>query len=122
MNQTLVSFEPIQISGPFGSMTVNGFRYRELAVHGTLSDQSYWTISHLPTGLSFGFRWARAEPAIDAMLVLCKLRPNWLCAARDIERTPGIFELLTQHGGQRYSTAPRVASAPGDLNGYKSLR
>ena len=120
--QTLVSFEPIQISGPFGPMTIQGFRYRELAVHGTLSDREFWTISHLPTGLSFGFRWTEARLAIGAMLALAELRSNWRCHAQDIERTVGVYEILIAHGGRRYGTTPRVATAPGDLNGYKSLR
>jgi len=113
----MLTAETIEILGPLGSMKVEAFRLRELAVHRTLSDKAWWTITHLPTGLSFGFRWRGNVAAISAMEALAGLRPSWKCTAIDVEETPGIYEVLTKAGGQRYQISPKSVNEP-RLNGY----
>jgi len=114
----MISAELIEILGPFGAHQVQGFRLRELAVHPTLSDSKWWTITHLPTGLSFGFRWPSAFGAVSAMEDVAQRRASWRCSAEDVELTPGIAETLIKAGGQRYNIAPRSTMAQKKLNGY----
>ena len=117
---SLVSYESIEIAGPFGPMRVKGYRYRELAVHHTLAERQYWAISHLPSGLSFGFRWLLVDRAISAMIELYALRASWKCTPQDVEATPGIYELLTKHRGRRYKLSQRGNAQKG-MNGYPGL-
>ncbi len=114
----MILAEPIQILGPFGPHTTQGYRLKELAVHPTLSDRAWWTITHLPTGLSFGFRWRGNVQAVEAMTKLFERRHSWKCSAEDIELTPGLAEVLIKAGGQRYRTMPRATMKQPGLNGY----
>lgn len=114
---SLVSYEPIEIAGPFGPMKTQGYRLRELAAHHTLSDKTYWTVSHLPSGLSFGFRFQFLYQALNAMRALLLLRASWRCTPQDVEATPGVYETLVAHKGQRYQLSTRGNVQKG-MNGY----
>lgn len=73
------SWERVQVVLGNGPRTVMGWRCGDLAANEHPAAPDRWTITHLPTGLSFSSLglFANAETAIQAMLEVSPLRNDW---------------------------------------------
>lgn len=118
---TLIITETIELNAPLRPK-IEAHRLGALAVHRTLADDKRWTITHLPTGLHFGFYWKREDLALSAMTSLANLAP-WATVNRvQIEALgPKIYPLLISSGGRRFSFIPAAMSTKDKFNGYDKL-
>lgn len=116
---SLVTPELIELSAP-GSPRVSAWRLGALAVHQTLGDPAKWTITHLPSGLHFGFFWTSRLRAIAAMQKIAELTPDWpsLRPFEIEQHGASVYRVCLETKGQRFTFIPRVASPKGKFNGY----
>lgn len=121
-HSSLIFRETIELNAP-RRPKVQAYRLGALAVHRTLGDSSKWTITHLPTGLHFGFYWGLSRLAIAAMTEAHSLTPNWpTIKAWEIEALgPQIYPIMLKHKGRRFSFIPRAIATKDGFNGYKKL-
>ena len=109
----------IQLNTSTGVITVRGFKHYELAVHPRIGDSRQWTITHLPTGCSFGYAFDSPTVARAAMEAIFRLRNSWDVPAKIIEKMgPQILAEIERFGGRKVSFVPRSLLPPRTLNGF----
>jgi hypothetical protein len=109
--------ETVELNAP-GRPRVEAYRLRDLAVH--LTGERHWTITHLPSGLNFGWYWTQAATATRVMIKMYDMTPSWgQLTPDDIERAgPAIYRLFVESGGRPLNMVPREMAEKGSFNGY----
>jgi len=115
----IISPEAIELSAPHHPR-VSAWRLGALAAHQTLGDPRKWTVTHLPSGLHFGFFWTSRLRALAAMQKIAELTPDWprLKPFEIEQHGTSVYRICKETHGQRFSFIPRVASPKGKFNGY----
>jgi|SRR5215471_11993271 len=110
--------EIVELNAP-GRPRVEAWRYRDLAVHRAGSG-ARWTITHLPSGLNFGWYWKSCSVACWVMERLYDMTPDWSrLSPEDIERAgPAIYSLFIKSNARPLSVVPRALASTGRFNGY----
>ena len=110
--------ETVELNAP-GRPRVEAYRLRDLAVHHT-GDARHWTITHLPSGLNFGWYWRSRTTACWVMERMYDMTPSWgQLTPDDIERAgSAIYKLFVESGARPLSMVPREMAAKGSFNGY----
>lgn len=96
--------ETIELVATSGVRKVDAHRYGLLAVHRCITNDSYWTITHLPSGQTFMLAtgvFTSAAPAASAMLEIARLKNDWLHLDPSDLVTLGqpIADIGQKHGG-----------------------
>lgn len=113
---SLIIPETIELNAPLRPK-VEALRLGALAVHQTLGDSKKWTITHLPSGLHFGFYWTLESKAISIMKILEPMAKWESVTAVEIEALgPQIYPLLVRSGGRRFTFIPRAMSSKDRFN------
>jgi hypothetical protein len=112
--------ETIELNAP-GRPRIKAWRMRDLAVHSVLADDHKWTITHLPSGLHFGFYWPSRRMALYIMKAMYDMEQNWgIMKPFQIEAvSPALYKLFAENHGRRFHFIPRIMSSKDGFNGYR---
>lgn len=124
----LCTREKITVMTVMRPMEVNAWRFGDLAAHnridlrdGKIIRRPVWGVTHLPTGMSFGYSFRNALIAVTAMMELARLKNTWAFITDEEGRAlaPKINAICKRYG--RFDAMPRgrKVDIAERVNGYK---
>lgn len=125
----LCTRQKITIQTSRSPMEMNAWRFGDLAAHNRIRERDgkivrrpVWGVTHLPTGMSFGYSFVNAVAAVTAMLEIARLKNSWAFIADEEGRelAPRIHRIACQYGilDMEPQAIKRIDGAE-RLNGYE---